>query len=348
MHLAFHHTLCSLADAVVKTRAVQALDSAAARYPIHRVVRCAVRRKLEDVMDDLALDMGFAPHRLDQWSLLLEGHGTFIAVRGSRQADYTSLQLRIWCDTKARAVEIEGSMLRAVGEQRITEQMFSLDWKFMTSGSGLSSATFEEIARDELHDEAYPTLGAPVAEFIRRYLDSSEIVLILQGAPGSGKTRLVRAILAEMSRRKGESADVMFTADKRALENDEIYVDFITGYHDAFVIEDADHLLMPRADGNQDLHRFLSIADGVVRAQGRKIIFTTNIPNIRDIDEALLRPGRCHAIVHTRSLDSAEAARLVTRLSAGDEGKRETALARLAHASTRTFSVADVYKATNC
>ena len=28
----------------------------------------------------------------------------------------------------------------------------------------------------------------------------------------------------------------------RALENDEIFVDFITGNHDAFVIEDADHL----------------------------------------------------------------------------------------------------------
>jgi plasmid stabilization system protein ParE len=27
-----------------------------------------------------------------------------------------------------------------------------------------------------------------------------------------------------------------------------------------------------------DLHRFLAVADGVVRAQGRKIIFTTNLP----------------------------------------------------------------------
>jgi ATP-dependent 26S proteasome regulatory subunit len=58
------------------------------------------------------------------------------------------------------------------------------------------------------------------------------------------------------------------------------------------VIEDADHLRMARANGNVDLHRFLAIADGVVRAQGRKIIFTTNLPNVGDIDEALVRPGR--------------------------------------------------------
>src|SRR5258708_22240109 len=54
-----------------------------------------------------------------------------------------------------------------------------------------------------------------------------------------------------------------------------------------------------RANGNLHLHRFLAIADGVVRAQGRKILFTTNLPNVGDIDEALLRPGRCFANVRT-------------------------------------------------
>ena len=49
---------------------------------------------------------------------------------------------------------------------------------------------------------------------------------------------------------------------------------------------------MARSNGNVDLHRFLAVADGVVRAQGRKIMFTTNLPNIGDIDEALVRPGR--------------------------------------------------------
>ena len=82
------------------------------------------------------------------------------------------------------------------------------------------------------------------------------------------------------------------TTDKNALAGDEIFVDFITGLHDAFVIEDADHLLQPRTDGNQNLHRFLMVADGVVRAQNRKIIFTTNLPNIGSIDDALARSSQ--------------------------------------------------------
>ena len=50
--------------------------------------------------------------------------------------------------------------------------------------------------------------------------------------------------------RTEDSARVLYTADKRALERDEIFVEFV---HDAFVIEDADHLLFARSNGKQDL-----------------------------------------------------------------------------------------------
>jgi ATP-dependent 26S proteasome regulatory subunit len=137
----------------------------------------------------------------------------------------------------------------------------------------------------------------------------------------------------------------MYTGDRRALENDEIFVEFITGSHDAFVIEDADHLLTARASGNQDLHRFLAVADGVVRSQGRKILFTTNLPNVGDIDEALLRPGRCFATVRTRSLTREEGASLVGRLCNGDTARERVALASVFAEGVRTASVAAIYRA---
>ncbi len=55
-------------------------------------------------------------------------------------------------------------------------------------------------------------------------------------------------------------------------------------------------MMKPRAGGNQRLHRFLNIADGIASAHGKKIIFSTNLPNIHDIDEALVRPGRRSAV----------------------------------------------------
>jgi len=223
--------------------------------------------------------------------------------------------------------------------------MFVIDWNFCNSRGTLVTCSFEEVAEDNVLDEAYPALGCPVSGFVQRYLCASETVLILQGSPGTGKTRLVRSILSAISRRKGDSAEVMYTADKRALENDEIFVDFITGSHDAFVIEDADHMLMARTNGNHDLHRFLAIADGVVRAQGRKIVFTTNLPNVRDLDEALLRPGRCFAVVHTRPLAGLEIDRLVARLCDDDSVLQQAALASLIAGGARSASLAQVYQA---
>jgi hypothetical protein len=43
--VAFQHDLCDLGEAVIKTRAIQAFDSAATRYPIHRQIRCAASNR---------------------------------------------------------------------------------------------------------------------------------------------------------------------------------------------------------------------------------------------------------------------------------------------------------------
>jgi transcriptional regulator of acetoin/glycerol metabolism len=193
-------------------------------------------------------------------------------------------------------------ILAKAGSTRITEPMFSIDWNFLTSRGELESACIEEMANDLLYDRAYPEIKGGVRNFIRSYLEARETVLVLQGPPGTGKTRLIRAILGEMSRRKGEQAKALYTGDMKALASDELFVKFITGHEEAFIVEDADHLLKPRADGNEHLHRFLTIADGVVRSQGRKIIFSTNLPNVGDLDAALIRPGRCFAHIHVRTL----------------------------------------------
>jgi hypothetical protein len=343
--VSFQHDLCDLGEAVFKTRAIQAFENAASRYAVHRLVRCAVHRKIEDVFDDLALNATLAAQRLDRGSLLLDGPGVFVHAEGTQKKGYSSCRFNVWAENREKADAVRAILLRVTGDCLVPEEMFVIDWQFSNARGTLSSASFEEVANDVLNDEAYPTLGEPVAEFVQRYLRASETVLVLQGPPGTGKTRLVRAILGALSRRKGESAEVMYTADKRALENDEIFVDFITGSHDAFVIEDADHMLMARSNGNHDLHRFLAVADGVVRAQGRKIIFTTNLPNIGDLDDALVRAGRCFALVRTRALTADQVERLIARICGDNAELRALARSRALPEGVRTASVADVYRA---
>ena len=220
---------------------------------------------------------------------------------------------------------------------------FTIDWQFQSS-HGLSSVSFEELADPQLIDAAYPALAQGVAGFIDSYLRARDTVLVLQGPPGTGKTRLVRAILAAISRRKGDAAKVLYTADRRALENDEIFMEFLTGEHDAFVVEDADHPLGARSNGNVDLHRFLTVADGVVQAQGRKIIFTTNLQNIGDIKEALVRPARGFGAVRARALVLEVARAFLAALEHLSPSQRDQILAKSFDGHARGRTLAELYR----
>lgn len=337
--------LDSLADSMLGMRAIQALDNDPSLFPIYRALRFAVRRPLEEVFDDLALHAAPRAQRLDAGVVIFEGDGFFASARGHRKTDYSSGTVCVWARDLGRLREAESAILHAIGDQMVREEQFTIDWHFHAGHSGLTNVSFEELADPALLDEAYPSIVGGVSAFIERYLKARDTILVLQGPPGTGKTRLVRAILAAMSKRKRDSANVLYTADRRAIENDEIYVEFLTGAHDALVVEDADHLLGARANGNQELHRFLTVADGVVQALGRKIIFTTNLHNIGDIDEALIRPGRCFAVARTRGLSREEATHLLAAL--GFDGPNDIAkfIEHAFSGGSKTVTLAELYRA---
>jgi hypothetical protein len=144
---------------------------------------------LERLFDDLALKSGLIAQRLEEGTVLLEGPGVFVHADGKMKSEYCSCCFSIWAATPARAEEIGAQLFHVVGERRILDQMFILDWHFATGRDGISSTSFEEIACEVLHDEAYPDLGEPVMDFITRYLDGQETVLILLGSPGTLHTR---------------------------------------------------------------------------------------------------------------------------------------------------------------
>src|SRR5882672_5398528 len=231
-----------LADLVLQNRLAQALEDGAGRYPIYRVLRFAARIELEVLLDAIALDPAWRVERLHAEAALIDTNGLFVTAYGSRKADYCSCVFYIWAADVARAEEAKERLLAKAGSTRITEPMFTIEWTFLTSG-GLQSAWIEEVADDVLYDLAYPEIQGGVRSFVERYLAAPEMVLVLQGPPGTGKTRLIRAILGQLSRRKGEPASALYTGDMQALGFDEIFAKFITGTHDAFVVEDADHLL---------------------------------------------------------------------------------------------------------
>ena len=152
------------------------------------------------------------------------------------------------------------------------------------------------------YNEFYPFLNSDLGQFYDDYVQSDESVLILIGPPGTGKTTFIKNLL------NFSGSDAMVTFDPMIMSSDSLFARFIDEEGiDFLVMEDADTFLQSRSDGNQMMHKFLNVSDGLISTRGKKLVFSTNLPSINDIDSALLRPGRCFRVVEFRNLTVEEA-----------------------------------------
>lgn len=330
--------------ALLNSHIHSAITGGTASYKIFRRLRFALNISLEEFFDQLALKLGWNSNRIDTGELLMISRGLHVRAYGNRKSNYCSCVFEIWAESLEQAENANSAILALAEPVKINKPIASICWAFLSEKGQLKKANIEELLEDEIHDEAYPEMIGGVRKFVSDFLSSTESVLVVQGKPGTGKTKLIRSILAAMTSIKNEQVSALYTGDKQTLESDEIFVDFVTGDDEVFILEDADYILKPRSEGNDNLHRFLTIADGVVRSQGRKIIFSTNLPNVGDIDDALIRPGRCFARVLLRELTKIEAIKLLERLCEGDIEKSHVIAKSLTAGSKDTFSLAEVYK----
>lgn len=164
-----------------------------------------------------------------------------------------------------------------------------IEWMYSTDGSSVNVPLRTD--RTPL-SVMYPFLGEEsIEEYYDRFLRSDASILLLIGPPGTGKTTFIRGFLQHTK------SSAIVTYDAAILEKDYVFAQFIEGEANVMVMEDADTFLKARSDGNSMMHRFLNVGDGLVTTKGKKLIFSTNLPSIRDVDAALIRPGRCFDIV---------------------------------------------------
>lgn len=186
--------------------------------------------------------------------------------------------------------------------------------KWCTGLSPQGELMYDHIQLDPpsmISDAFYPWLGQDLTlrEYLNNYLESEESILLLYGAPGTGKSNLLKYLLA-MS---GESALITYQDSIRDL--DVMFSSFLRSDNKFLIIEDADEFLIKREQGNTAMKRLLNVADGLTSNKNKKIIFTTNLTSTAQIDDALLREGRCYDSVNFKPYDKAEAMKVAEFLS---------------------------------
>ncbi len=154
-----------------------------------------------------------------------------------------------------------------------------------------------------IRDAFFPWLQGGVDDYLSRFLADRASVLFMMGPPGTGKTSLMRHMIY------AHQLAATITYDEKLLSTDEVFVNFLCNPDDGvLLIEDADLLVGSReSEGNKLISRFLNVSDGLIKTAGKKIVFTTNLGDFRNIDPALIRAGRCFDTVRFRSLTFIEA-----------------------------------------
>jgi hypothetical protein len=201
-----------------------------------------------------------------------------------------------------------------------------IEWIYSSDGSSINIPLMPEKLPIS---EMYPFLGdETVEEYYNRFMDSSASILLLIGPPGTGKTTFIRGLLHHAQR------NAIVTYDEKILERDYVFAQFIEGDAGVMVIEDADNFLRPRDEGNGMMHRFLNVGDGLISLKGKKLIFSTNLPSVRDVDEALTRPGRCFDVISFNNYTLEEAKILAGKLDIPFDEKES---------KSDTYSLAEVF-----
>ena len=239
-------------------------------------------------------------------SVKCHGYHMIMAKKGNALA---TVRIR---DTGVNGNILKHAYFSIVGERNLAELILSgieaafpsasqgeLRWYYKKDGK-TEKSTIEVEKPRPIHSEFYPWIQEGVDKYLDRFMESSAAVLLMLGPPGTGKTSLLRYLISS------RNLKVDFTYEEGMLDSDELFYNFVTGDANLLVIEDADTLICSRDSGNRLIPRFLNTAEGLVKVSGKKMVFTTNLDSVNNVDEALIRPGRCFDVMKTRALTHAE------------------------------------------
>ena len=166
--------------------------------------------------------------------------------------------------------------------------------------------------RDVVETEAltsdlyYPYLVGGIDKLVADFMASNNDLLFLIGPPGTGKSSLIRNMLTKMPDRtiyqwSGDTTILhgAFTPSLATLPP-----------KSTVVLEDADNLMMPRTEGNAQMSMLLNEINGIT-GKKHKYIFSTNLENLKMVDPAIIRKGRCFNVLEMKLLSRQDVQNIV-------------------------------------
>ena len=150
---------------------------------------------------------------------------------------------------------------------------------------------------------------------------------VLYGTAGSGKTSFIKALISSLDKQ----FILVTTAIAAHMAEPEFIAFMMENKDSVFILEDCEQVLMSREENRFGgaISNILNMSDGLMSdIFNIKFICTFNT-DINNIDEALLRPGRCFVNYEFKSLEAEKASKLLESLGHKIDKPRDMTLAEI-------------------
>lgn len=149
------------------------------------------------------------------------------------------------------------------------------------------SSSIREKQLGMVRDELYPYFEQSVESIVAQVISERAPAYFFIGPPGTGKTSLIRNIAWSWPHK----SRVILLDNAHVLAHPSLTVEMRRCRNTLFIVEDCDAFITKRSQGNDQMNGLLNALNGLVPTNNT-VIFTTNLPNLKSVDEALLRTGR--------------------------------------------------------
>jgi hypothetical protein len=227
----------------------------------------------------------------------------------SYTSDHIGVQINLSSDTTSNTNKYIANIKKLLKDITIDKKAIEFEIIQYENAETLNRTFYHTCLDIDFNPLAVPFVD-DVDSYIKGFIDSKAPVLILLGEPGTGKTTFTKHILNQMKKSysKDNNMKAMYSFDENIFYCSNFFKELIYDDNDVVVLEDINQVIHKNQDDPASLNplnKLLSVTDGIISRQ-KKIIITTNITSKSQLNQALIRPGRCYDVLEFRKLEGVE------------------------------------------